>query len=61
MPGDVLTATATVNGEDGNALTDIPGSVVSFTMPDGTIVSGFVDDTGVASATWVVTGRVCQG
>lgn len=55
MPGDVLTATATVNGEDGNALTDIPGSVVSFTMPDGTIVSGFVDDTGVASATWVVT------
>ena len=55
MPGDVLTATATVTDLDGTALTDIPGSVVSFTMPDGTIVSGFVDDRGEASATWVVT------
>ena len=52
--GDVLSATATVYDADNNPLTGHAGAVVTFVMPNGEVVNGFLESDGTARATWVV-------
>lgn len=59
IAGDVITATATVK-ESNTAVTDAVGGIVTFTWPDGTISTGYVDDEGEAEATWTATDAVAD-
>lgn len=52
--GDVLSATATVYDADNNPLTGHAGAMVTFVMPNGEVVNGFLESDGTARATWVV-------